>query len=140
MATTVHERRIALDEIRVPENVRALDDAHVQALAGSIALQGMLVPLVVRGDGDGFELVAGFHRIAAARSLGLVDVPVVIRDTGTEDADREVENITRARKMVAAGRLKKVIAYHFWVPGYDNWGTFKAVSYTHLTLPTTPYV
>jgi hypothetical protein len=40
MATTVHEagRRIALDEIRVPENVRALDDLHVQALAGSIAL------------------------------------------------------------------------------------------------------
>jgi len=44
MATTVHEagRRIALDEIRVPENVRSLDDLHVQALAGSIALQGML--------------------------------------------------------------------------------------------------
>jgi ParB family transcriptional regulator, chromosome partitioning protein len=67
MATTVHERRIALDEIRVPENVRALDDAHVQALAGSIALQGMLVPVVVRNDEEGFELVAGFHRIAAAR-------------------------------------------------------------------------
>jgi hypothetical protein len=43
--------RIALEEIRVPENVRALDDAHVQALAGSIALQGMLVPVVIRDDG-----------------------------------------------------------------------------------------
>jgi ParB-like nuclease domain len=100
MATTVHEtgRRIALGEIRVPENVRSLDDAHVQALAGSIALQGMLVPLVVRGDGDGFELVAGFHRIAAARSLGLADVPVVVRDVETEDADRAVENITSCRR------------------------------------------
>src|SRR5215207_1916269 len=97
MDTTVHEagRRIALDEIRVPDNVRSLDDAHVQALAGSIALQGMLVPLVVREDGDGFELVAGFHRVAAARSLGLTAVPVVIRDAQTEDADRAVENITR---------------------------------------------
>jgi ParB/RepB/Spo0J family partition protein len=97
MATTVHEagHRIALDEIRVPENVRSLDGSHVQALAGSIALQGMLVPLVVRTDGDGFELVAGFHRIAAARSLGLADVPVVIREAKTEDADRAVENITR---------------------------------------------
>ena len=82
-------------EIRVPENVRALDDAHVKALAGSIALQGMLVPVVVRDDGDGFELVAGFHRIAAARSLGLAEVPVVVRDAETEDADRAVENITR---------------------------------------------
>ncbi len=97
MAATIPEagRRIALDEIRVPENVRALDDTHVQALAGSLKLQGMLVPVVVRDDGDGFELVAGFHRIAAARSLGLADVPVVVRDVDTEDADRAVENITR---------------------------------------------
>jgi hypothetical protein len=28
--------------------------------------------------------------------------------------------------MVATGKLKKIIAYHFWVPGFDNWGTFKA--------------
>ena len=55
MTATVHEagRRIALDEIRVPENVCALDELHVQALAGSIALQGMLVPLVVRDYGGG---------------------------------------------------------------------------------------
>jgi ParB/RepB/Spo0J family partition protein len=89
-------RQVALDRIRVPENVRALDDAHVQALAGSIALQGMLVPVVVRDDGEsGFELVAGFHRIAAAKSLGLTEVPVVIRDARSEDADRAIENITR---------------------------------------------
>jgi ParB-like nuclease domain len=99
MRSTIQEagRRIALEQIRVPENVRALDDAHVQALAGSIALQGMLVPIVVRDNGDAFELVAGFHRIAAARSLGLADVPVVVRDAATEDADRAVENITSCR-------------------------------------------
>jgi hypothetical protein len=99
MTSTVDEagRRIMVEEIRVPENVRALDDAHVQALAGSIALQGMLVPVVVRDTGDGFELVAGFHRIAAARSLCLADVPVVVRDAGTEDGDRAVENITSCR-------------------------------------------
>lgn len=91
-------RQVALDRIRVPENVRALDDAHVQALAGSIALQGMLVPVVVRDDGDdSFELVAGFHRVAAARSLGLAEVPVVVRDAVTEDADRAVENVTSCR-------------------------------------------
>jgi ParB-like chromosome segregation protein Spo0J len=93
MATTTQEtgRHISLVDIRVPDNVRDLDPEHVNALAGSIELQGMLV----RNDGDGFELVAGFHRIAAARSLGLNDVPVVVRDAVTEDADRAVENITR---------------------------------------------
>lgn len=97
MATTTKQtgRLVALDRIRVPGNVRALDKAHVEALAGSITLQGMLVPLVVREQAEGFELVAGFHRIAAARSLGLAEVPVVVRDAQTEDADRAVENITR---------------------------------------------
>jgi len=97
VSTTTQDtgRHIALEQIRVPDNVRALDDAHVQALAGSIALQGILVPVVVRNDGDAFELVAGFHRIAAARTLGLAEVPVVVRDVQTEDADRAVENITR---------------------------------------------
>src|SRR5439155_25540666 len=61
----------------------------------SIALQGMLVPVVVRAAGDAFELVAGFHRIAAAHSLGLAEVPVIVRDAQTEDADRAIENITR---------------------------------------------
>src|SRR3954471_9947843 len=88
-------RQVALASIHVPDNVRALDDAHVRALAGSIQLQGMLVPLVVREADHGFELVAGFHRVAAARSLGLADVPVVVRDADSEDADRAVENITR---------------------------------------------
>ena len=97
MGTTTQQtgRLVALDRIRVPDNVRALDEAHVEALAGSIKLQGMLVPLVVREHADGFELVAGFHRVAAARSLGLAEVPVVVRDADTEEADRAVENIAR---------------------------------------------
>lgn len=37
-----------------------------------------------------------------------------------------LENMRVARQMVAAGKLKKVIAYHFWVPGCDNWGTFRS--------------
>jgi ParB/RepB/Spo0J family partition protein len=101
VSTTIPEpetgRTLALEQIHVPENVRALDPDHVQALAGSIALQGLLVPLVVRHNGDGFELVAGFHRFAAARSLGLPGVPVVVRDARSEDADRAVENITSCR-------------------------------------------
>jgi ParB-like nuclease domain len=49
----------------------------------------------VRDDGDnGFELVAGFHRIAAARSVGLAEVPVLLRDARTEDAGRAVEKVT----------------------------------------------
>ncbi len=105
MATTTPANgglTMPLKRIHVPENVRALNAEHVSALAASIALQGMLVPIVVcpaQGEiaATGFEheLVAGFHRIAAAGKLGLVEVPVVIRDSAGEQADRAVENITR---------------------------------------------
>jgi ParB/RepB/Spo0J family partition protein len=89
---------VALELIDVPDNVRDLDGAHVDALAGSIALQGLIVPVVVRPAGERFELVAGFHRVAAAHKLGLAEVPVVMRDADSEDADRAVENITSCRR------------------------------------------
>jgi ParB/RepB/Spo0J family partition protein len=91
---------IALDRIHVPTNVRQLDPEHVKALAASIRLQGILVPVVVcpagaETAGKGFELVAGFHRTAAARELGLGEIPAVVRDAGLEAADRAIENIAR---------------------------------------------
>ena len=46
--TTATDRNAALEEIHVANNVRALDADHVHALAGSMQLQGMLVPVVVR--------------------------------------------------------------------------------------------
>jgi ParB-like nuclease domain len=77
MATTTNSAgavTIPVEQISVPENVRELDPEHVQALAGSIALQGVLVPLVITRDPDqpdGWLLVAGFHRLAA-RGIRLV--------------------------------------------------------------------
>jgi ParB-like chromosome segregation protein Spo0J len=58
MATTISDQRqyMALERIRVPENVRPLDLEHVDWLAGSIELLGILVPVVVRADGADFEL------------------------------------------------------------------------------------
>jgi ParB/RepB/Spo0J family partition protein len=88
-------KRVALDLIDVGENVRELDQAHVQALASSIALRGLIVPLVVRGDGERFTLVAGYHRYAACRSLGLDEVEVTLRDQEGSSADSAAENVVR---------------------------------------------
>jgi ParB/RepB/Spo0J family partition protein len=97
------ESTVPLDEIHVADNVGALDVDHVHALAGSIRLQGMLVPVVVRpAEGDvalggwKYELVAGFHRMAAAAELRLTEIPAVVRAASREAAaDRALENITR---------------------------------------------
>lgn len=55
-------------------DARAIDDAAVAALAESIATVGLLNPIRVREAGDGYEVIAGAHRLSACRSLGLVDV------------------------------------------------------------------
>jgi ParB/RepB/Spo0J family partition protein len=93
--TSAGELRLALDDISVRENVRELDTAHVENLAQSIALRGVLVPLIVRPVDAGYELVAGYHRIAACRLLDLPDVPVVVRDHEGSSADSAAENVTR---------------------------------------------
>lgn len=91
----VSPKRAALDSIDVGENSRALDDAHVEALSSSIALRGLIVPLVVRPDGERFVLVAGHHRYAACRKLGLDEVEVTIREQDGTSADSAAENVVR---------------------------------------------
>lgn len=89
------ELRLALDDIRLRENVRDLDPVNVESLAQSIALRGLLVPLIVCQIDAGYELVSGYHRFAACRELGHADVPVVVRQHEGSSADSAAENITR---------------------------------------------
>jgi ParB-like nuclease domain len=49
-------QRIALERIAIPDNVRELDVEHVDSLAASIKLRGLLVPVIVRPLGEDYEL------------------------------------------------------------------------------------
>jgi ParB/RepB/Spo0J family partition protein len=91
----VAPKRAALDLIDVGKNVRELDQAHVEALASSIALRGLIVPLVVRPNGERFSLVAGYHRYAACRSLGVDEVEITLREQEGSSADSAAENVVR---------------------------------------------
>lgn len=67
---------------------RTFDDESLAALADSIRRHGLLQPLVVRRVGLGYEIVAGERRLRAARRAGLATVPVVVRET---DSDERLE-------------------------------------------------
>jgi ParB/RepB/Spo0J family partition protein len=97
MTTSVNggRQRIALDRIAIPGNVRELDADPVDALAMSIRLRGLLVPVIVRPLGEEFELVAGFHRFAAHKQLGEKYIDVDVRAGDDEHGDRAIENIAR---------------------------------------------
>ena len=98
MATTTEAtgvQMIDVDRIAIPGNVRELDAQHVDALAGSIKLRGLRVPVIVRPDEKGYELVAGFHRFAAHKQLGLAQIRAEIQADAEAHVDRGLENIAR---------------------------------------------
>jgi ParB family chromosome partitioning protein len=51
----------------------------LRELADSIKEQGIVQPLIVRRQGEIFELIAGERRWRAAQIAGLADVPVIVR-------------------------------------------------------------
>jgi ParB family chromosome partitioning protein len=75
------------------------DDEQLGELAASIAVHGILQPIVVRAlAGGGYELIAGERRLRAARIAGLDTVPAILRDTDGAETSLEIaliENIQR---------------------------------------------
>ena len=55
------------------------DEDELAELCQSIKEQGILQPLLVREENDGYELIAGERRLRAAQKAGLSQVPVVIK-------------------------------------------------------------
>lgn len=59
---------------------RHFDAAALAELAASISARGLLQPIVVKRDGDGYLLMAGERRWRAAQLAGLETVPALLRD------------------------------------------------------------
>src|ERR1043165_6277513 len=67
-----------------PRNARTHSAAQIAEIAGSIRAFGFTNPILAGEDGD---VIAGHGRLAAARSLGLTEVPVIPL-TGLTDTQR----------------------------------------------------
>src|SRR6185295_1899625 len=67
-------------------------------LCESLKVHGMLQPLVVRPQGDNFQLIAGERRLRAAQALGFTEVPVRVVDFNDQQVLEAalVENIQRS--------------------------------------------
>ncbi|MBY0396024.1 MAG: ParB N-terminal domain-containing protein, partial [Thermoleophilia bacterium] len=86
-------RSIPVARIDDSGRLRPVDPDKVAQIARSMAEVGLRNPIEVRAAGgadDGWLLVAGAHRLAAARSLGLSSIEALIF-TGTADEARLAE-------------------------------------------------
>ena len=74
------------------------DEEDLSALVGSIREVGVLQPVLVRPEGDGYELIAGERRWRAAKRVGLQTIPALIRvaDDAAALEQALVENLHRA--------------------------------------------
>jgi ParB family transcriptional regulator, chromosome partitioning protein len=89
-----------IDQISLPPTQprRYFDSEALKQLTESIKQHGILQPLLVRPlDGEKHELVAGERRYRAALSIGLKEVPVVIRELDDNAAFQLalIENLLR---------------------------------------------
>lgn len=77
---------------------KVFDESALQELTDSIAIHGILQPLLVRPIGDGhYELIAGERRLRAAKKVGLAEIPVMVKEFEDNTAREAslIENLQR---------------------------------------------
>lgn len=97
-------KREAPEEIRMDRIVpnphqprRNFDEEALAELAVSIRTHGVVQPVIVRREADGYTLIAGERRLRASKLAGLTTVPAIVRDYNEEAAAEValVENLQR---------------------------------------------
>lgn len=87
----MNTQTVAVALIDAGSRRRALSRPTVKALAESITEIGLLSPISVRPEGDQYRLIAGRHRLEAAKQLGWSEIPAVL--VGLDDVDRMLAEI-----------------------------------------------
>ena len=90
----VHAEQVKANPFQPRED---FNQQNIDELAQSIKEKGVIQPLLVRRKGDNFELIAGERRLRAAKSMGLKEIPVLVRDVSDQDSLELalIENIQR---------------------------------------------
>ncbi len=94
---------------RYQPRLRFSDD-ELEDMARSIQQQGIIQPLLVRKDDNGYELITGERRLRAAKKAGLKQVPVLVKTiTDTDMLEMSiVENVQRTD----LNPIEEAEAYH----------------------------
>lgn len=97
-SSTISNVKVELIEPNRYQPRYVFNDEKIAELAATIAVHGIIQPIVVRETGDGrYEIIAGERRFRAASSLGWEEVPVIINNLNDGDTASIalIENLQR---------------------------------------------
>lgn len=125
---------LPIDTLSLRDDARAVDGDAVNGLAESIASVGLISPIRVRVAGDGWEVIAGAHRLAACKSLGLAEIAAIVVTDDDLHAELSMidENLIRV-DLSPADRAKQIarrkVIYQELHPETKSGGDRKSVRY-----------
>jgi ParB family chromosome partitioning protein len=73
---------------------RFIDPEGLHELTESVRQRGILQPIIVKREGDGYMIMAGERRYRAARAAGLSVIPAIVRDDDPNEIAL-IENLQR---------------------------------------------
>jgi ParB family chromosome partitioning protein len=116
--TTIEYRLLPIESLRPGkyQTRQTFDEQELALLAETIALHGLIQPIVVRQGIDHYEIVAGERRFRAAQRAKLFEVPCLIRPYSDEQAAAitTIENTSR----VNLNPIEEARAYQQLIDGF----------------------
>ncbi|HDZ74967.1 MAG TPA: hypothetical protein ENH55_19810 [Aurantimonas coralicida] len=106
---------VPIDKITVGERQAEFQPEWAAAIAATLPDMGLKQPIEIAAQGDGYRLIAGFHRLEAAKLAGWADIParIVHLDDANEKASMAIheamENLMR-RDITALDRCAHLAA------------------------------
>lgn len=105
---------VAVESLQPNPNNRPVvtKEAAFKDMVASVKAVGIIQPILIRKDGDGWMIVAGHRRTVAAVAAGLKEIPAIVIEA---DSDQAIElamienlqrvNLTALQEMAAFGEL-----------------------------------
>jgi len=85
------------------------DDPAMQSLMNSISSKGLMTPIIVRPQGDKFEIVDGHRRVEAFRRLKKFEIEAIVKDY--DDKDAQVFSVVGNMMRQNLNLIEKAIAF-----------------------------
>lgn len=87
-----------------------LNQNRVEQIAASAKDIGIVTPLTVRKKGDTYEMISGHHRLAAAKSIGQLKVPCIVKEYSDEELFKVLAESNIQRDKILPSEYGKIFA------------------------------